>query len=405
VNALLPAATETCSYPLAWWGRALCMFLALLLMCFGGFFIALLLQGHLPDAQQLPLSIVGVIALLLAVYPLLYAWRCRLILDGEGIELRGPFSARRLARSEIAGRRTLRSQYGTSVQIWPKARGARPLRFSPGAMNPDTRFDAWMRSLPDLDEQDREQTEAQVAADPEFGSSREERLEHLAAGRRTAGTLSAAGIGAAGWLYIYPRPYDLAVLVAALMPWAAILVAARSHGLYRLDSRRNDVRPNIAVPVLLPSIALALRAWQDIGVLDPSPAIAWVAALGVLFAFTAWRVGGGGPGGTLPAAVLALVLGACYASGVVLLGNALLDRAAGERYTVQVLSQHVTHGSRGGPTYHLRLAAWGPRNAPEDVRVGRALYQLAAARRVVCVHQRPGALQISWYLVRACPDL
>lgn len=402
MNALLPAATETCSYPLAWWGRALCVFLALLLVCFGGFFIVLLLQGRLPDPQQLPLSIVAVIALLLAVLPLLYAWRCRLILDADAIELRGPFSARRLARSEIAGRRTLRSQYGTSVQIWPKAPGARPLRFSPGAINPDTHFDAWMRSLPDLDQQDREQAEAQVAADPELGSSREERLEHLAAGRRTAGMLSAAGIAAAAWLYIYPKPYDLAVLLAALVPWAAILVAARSHGLYRLDSRRNDVRPNIAAPVLLPSIALALRAWQDIGVLDPSPAIAWIAALGVPFAFTAWRVGGGA---SLPAGLLALVLGACYASGVVLLGNALLDRAGGERYRVQVLSQHVTHGSRSGPSYHLRLAPWGPRAAPEDVRVGRALYQLAATRRVVCVQQRPGALQLRWYLVRACPDL
>lgn len=401
MNALPPPA-EACSYPLTWWARALFLVFALPLLCLGGFLIALPLQKQLSNPQQLTLAIGAVIALLLAAYLLLYTWRCRLMLDADGIELRGALRTRRLLRGEIAGRRTLRSQYGTTTEIWPKAPGARPLRFSSSAMSSDTRFDAWMRSIPDLDREERERAEEQVAADPEFGGSREERLERLAAGRSSARTLSAAAIGAAAWLYVYPKPYELAVLVAALVPWAAILIAARSHGLYRLDSRRNDVRPNIAVAVLLPSIALALRAWQDLGVLDLSPALAWIAALGVLFAFTAWRVGGGG---ALATGLMALLLGACYASGVVLLANALLDRNEGERYRVQVLSQHVTHGSRSGPSYHLLLAAWGPRATPDDVRVGHALYQLAAARHVVCVHQRPGALQIRWYLVRACPEL
>lgn len=402
MSAQLPAPGEVYSYPLAWWGRALCLVLALLLLSLGGFFIALLLQGHLPDAQQLPFSIIGGIALLLAIYPILYGWRCRLLLDADGLELRGAFGAQRLAQGDIAGRRTLRSQYGSSVQLFSKTPGTRPLRFSPGAMSADTRFDAWLRLLPDLDQQDRERTEAQLAADPELGGSPEERLQRLAAARNVARALSAAAFGAAAWLYVYPKPYDYAVLLAALLPWIAIVIAARSHGLYRLDTGRNDVRPNIAAALLVPSIALALRAWQDLGILDTSQASAWIAAAGVLFAGIAWRVTAGG---SVSAALAALLPGACYAIGVVLLGNALLDRASGERYRVQVISQHLSRGSRGGTSYFLHLAPWGPRVAPADVRVGHAVYQLAAARHVVCVHERPGALAIRWYLVRACPEL
>lgn len=398
----LPAVGEAYACPLVWWGRALCVFLALVLLSLAGLFSALLLQGQLPDAQQLPFSLLAVSAALLATYPLLYAWRCRLTLDADGIELRGAFGARRLALSDVAGRRTLRSQYGTSVQIWPKAPGAKPLRFSPAAMNPDTRFNAWLRSVPDLDQQDRERAQAQVAADPELGGSPEERLQRLASARKSARVLGATAFAAAGWLYLYPQPYGYAVLLAALMPLVAIVIAARSHGLYRLDTGRNDVRPNIAAALLVPSIALALRAWQDLGVLDVSQATAWITGVAALFAFCAWRVT---VGGSLSAALAALFPGACYAIGVVLLGNALLDHAAGEQYRVPVLSQHITHGSRGGTSYYLRLAPWGARGAAGDVRVGRAVYQLGAARHLVCVHQRPGALAIRWYLVRGCPEL
>src|SRR5690348_4354388 len=47
----------------------------------------------------------------------------------------------------------------------------------------DAAFDAWFAGFPDLDAEDRRQTEAAIAADPRFDSTPAERLQRLAAAR------------------------------------------------------------------------------------------------------------------------------------------------------------------------------------------------------------------------------
>jgi len=319
----------------------------------------------------------------------------------DAIESYGALLMRRLARSDIKGRRLLRLQYGqTAVELVPREPGARSLKLSRSAMRSDAALETWLNNLPDLDVQEAADARAEIAADPELGQTPEERLASLARAKKLGRAINVATWAAAIWGFFYPQPYALALLALALLPWAAIILAAKGHGLYRLDAGRNDVRANLATPMYVPGFVLLLRAVEDVGILDWKLALTY-AVLATFIVFlaavrsdpTLWE--------RRSAAIALLCIMGAYGYGTVALGNSELDSATGENYRVQVLAMHYTRGSRS-TTYYLKLAPWGPRTQPEDVSVAGTLYRYTRPGAQVCVHQGPGALGIGWYVVNAC---
>jgi hypothetical protein len=267
-------------------------------------------------------------------------------------------------------------------------------------MRTDAALEAWLNSIPDLDAQEAAAARAEIVADPELGQTPDERLASLERAKKLARVFNGVTWAAAGWGFFYPQPYALALLVLALLPWAAIILAAKGHGLYRLDGRRNDVRPNLAAAMYLPGFVLLMRAVEDVGVLDWKLALTYSVLATVIVFLAATR---GDP--TLwerrSVAVGLFCLMGAYGYGTVTLGNSELDAAAGQNYRVQVLAMHYSRGSKS-TSYYLKLAPWGPRTQPEDVSVSSALYGVTRPGSEVCVHQGPGALGIGWYVVRAC---
>ena len=91
-------------------------------------------------------------AVLAGLYALLGSrWtRRRVILHEDGIELLGVFSARKLKRSEILGRRMVANpRGGTHYEIVPMDKAERVLRL-PSNLEMDEDFRAWMKSIPKI---------------------------------------------------------------------------------------------------------------------------------------------------------------------------------------------------------------------------------------------------------------
>jgi hypothetical protein len=260
----------------------------------------------------------------------------------------------------------------------------------------DAAFDAWIEALPDLDAQDEAASRAAIADNPEFGSSEPERLERLAGARRIATVLNGLAIGAAGWGYLYPRPYGLAVASLVLLPWVALLLVFRSHGLFRVSTQRNDVRPSLAPCLYVPGFALLARAVGDVGVIDLTQAFAVALAVGVVLALVAIA---SDVSARTPAAIFGLiVLCGPYGYGAAVTMNALVDRSARQDFKVPVLTRYMTHGR--STSYHLRLAPWGPRSEQNDVMVSQAVY--SAPGDTVCIQLKAGALGIRWFWIGRC---
>jgi hypothetical protein len=362
-----------------------------------------LMSARGPAGFAMPVLPVIVGFVLFGAWLLAAVWRSKVVLTGDAIEVHGLLTVRRLARSEIAGRRLLRVNYGQTVtEIVPNTPGVKPLKFSASSMQTDSVLNSWLGALPDLDANEAQASEAEIASDPELGHTPEERLARLARARKLASAFNAVSFAACMWGFFYPRPYSAALLSAALLPWAAILLVARSGGLYRLNTERNNVRPNLAGAIWMPAFVLLMRAVLDVGVLDWQRALIYTVLAAVVLCWAALT-----SDTTLrarrAAALAVFALSCTYGYGAVVLGNAELDHAPGNQYRVAVLARHVSRGSKS-TTYYLTLAPWGPRTQPKDVSVSWALYSRTPSGATVCVHQGPGALDISWYVVRACGD-
>lgn len=397
----VPAGTYPRTYRLALWLSGLLLLLGVI-ACAGGVALAWLLIG-----QQASAGGVWLVVALAAVLGGFGAWlmasavRSRVVLTDAAIEVHGVTRVRRLARTDIAGRRLQSVQYGQKLLILSaRDRHVRDLKVSYSGLRTDAAWDAWMAALPDLDVQEAQALEAEVAANPELGTTPEERLGRLATGRKRAQWANYITYAVAAWGYIYPRPYAAAVLALVALPWVAIVLVAKSAGLYRIDARRGDPRPSLSVAVVAPGLVLLMRAVADVGVLDFERALMYAAAVAAVLGWAAlmsdaavrrhpWS------------AVLLVLFGCAYGYGSVVLANSQLDLTPGETYQVEVLARHVSRGSRS-TSYYLRLDRWGPRTAPADVRVSGQLYTDAPPGTTVCVHRGPGALGVSWYEVSLC---
>jgi len=82
------------------------------------------------------------------------ALKSRLVINADSIEDRGVFWTRRFTRSQIAGKKTYTRDMGAYVKttvIYPISQDRRPMKIEM-IFKPTAAFDAWMASIPDVDE-------------------------------------------------------------------------------------------------------------------------------------------------------------------------------------------------------------------------------------------------------------
>jgi hypothetical protein len=324
--------------------------------------------------------------------------RVRLVLRADSIETQGLFGTRVLRLDAIAGRR-LRPTRGKPMRVIVPKQG-RPLALDSG-FPADRVLDAWYAALPDLDLRDRQSFEAAVAADPTFGRSAPERLARLASARQLAKLASMLTIGVLMWVYIYPHPYATAIVVAAVLPWCAVLIAGGSHGLVCFDSARNDVRPNLAIMLFGPAFVLGMRALLDVHLLDVPHALefGFLAGLPLVLAASLVRESGASRAWVMPAVLLAFVA-LPYGAGALVLADVQLDHQPAQTFQTEVLRKYITSGKHRQP--YLVVAPWGPKTDVEKIAVGGAYYAHVAPESTVCMNLHRGALGLAWYGVNDC---
>jgi hypothetical protein len=355
-----------------------------------------------PPSYQLPLILLGLLVpAALGGWCFIGVFRSKLVLTADAVEVHGAFRVRRMARADIAGRRTQALQYGQQLTVLRSRDPRAPELKISQSMRTDATWNAWLAALPDLDAQAARDLEAEVAANPELGQTPEERLARLAAARKLARSATFVTYAVAAWAYFYPRPYGAALLAVAALPWLAIVLVARSRGLLRIDSQRNDPRPSLALAVILPGIALLMRSLTDVGMFELWYVLAYAALVAGLITWAALTSDAALRARPWAALLLCAVAGCPYGYGAVVLGNAELDHSAGTDYRVAVLERHMSRGGRS-TYYYLLLGRWGARTEPAQERVPRDLYLQAAPGSSVCIHRGAGALAIPWYVVRSC---
>jgi hypothetical protein len=385
------------SWRVAW----IVMSVALVAICL---FLAWFIVRQNHDAPNVTLVTGGglcVVFLLMGVYLIAAGVRTKIVLTAGSIALHGALLVRQLARADIAGRRLIKQGNGYNVlHLVPKDSRGKRLQLS-YYLQTDAVLNEWIGGIPDLDAAEAKKSEAALLANTDLGVTPNERRARLARGRTVAQWFRWATLAIALWGWFYPRPYDLMLVTLALLPWVAIAMVVLSHGLYRFNSNRNEVNPELATTLLLPGLVLLLRAIIDASVIDWEKAVLFAVIAGAsillvtVLLVTELRE-------QLGAKVVVGLFMCAYAYGVIVLANVQLDTSEATRFGVQVMEKHVVEGEGAG--HRLTLSAWGPHTVPENVSVGRSLYEALSVGDTVCVHLMSGAFRISWFTVNTCPS-
>ncbi len=345
-------------------------------------------------------SLISFLFFLLGVYLAFVTIKYKIVLKTNAIELREIFTTKQLLRTQLAGWRIVPGQYISTLVLVPRDPSAAKIEIGL-TIKTDSFFLDWLSAAPNLDETELEQSRSELESNLELGVTREQRSERIATARSVATWLNWIAWIAAVWGWFYPRPYWLVILVLSGLPIVAALIGLRSRGLYQFEGRRNDLRPSLASPVILPGAALAIRALSDLHFLHWQYLIPL--AMIVCFAITAiitaadpiirqrrWPV------------LTIFFLTVMYGSGVAAQADMFLDRSNPRRFSTEVLKKHVSRGR--STSYMLTISPWGPQSTFTDVEVSARDYNSIQPGQSVCIYLFPGALRIPWYLVRPCPS-
>jgi hypothetical protein len=327
-------------------------------------------------------------------YLIMWLLQSKTILFADRIDFQGVFSTKTFPRDELRGWRVLPTSPATLVL---QRKGGSS--FKTGLVfRVDEEFSEWFDSIPSLDEKETAVSEASVQAeihnDERFGVTPSEKSETLQKARKTGKTLSTISIVAIVWGFFYPRPYEVSMLLLALLPWIGIEIMRRSHGLFRADELKNDAHPSVAYALIFPGTVLCLRAVLDYDVLQSAYAVALYVLVGCAL-FTAILIFD--PTQRIRRGVLPVffLVGVVYGYGVIVEANARLDRSPGIPYTATVQNKRVISGR--STTYRLDLSSWGPKAGTNELDVSSSTYKQIKTGQTVQLNLKMGALGVRWY--------
>jgi hypothetical protein len=324
--------------------------------------------------------------------------RVALFEDGT-VEFTELFRGRtRLRPAEIAGLRSLSHQGVTYAFFHFREQARKP--FKVGLIcERDEHFDRWLAAFPDLDSVERAAAEEAILNDAALGDDPAAREAALARARLLTRLLSGAAWAAVAWGWFRPRPYEAAIATLAAIPALAVALLFAKRGVVGVDERRNDPRPSVLVPILMPGLVLTLRGLLDFHVVDARALLAWAAPLAL--ALTGLLVAGDAQlrrRWFMPP--LAFLFAAPLAWGAVAEANVLLDASPPQRHRVAVTGKHVSSGKV--TTWKVTLAPFGSVETAEDADLRRADYDAIRVGDELCVALHAGRLGARWLDVRRC---
>jgi len=338
----------------------------------------------------------------MGIYSVLSALMYRVVLTADGVEVVEPFRRRHLLCSQIRGCRRLRTQHGPpTLVLVPTAEPRKQLKISL-MLKKDHAFDAWLARLADLDQEELDRSEQEIAGALYQHRMPEERGAHIKRLKQLAKWLNGGAVALGIATIALPDYHHLVTTTLIALPWVAVWLVARFQPLYRFGARRNDVHPDFTPVLLLPGFLLMSRALADAHTFD------WSGPL--MLAFGGVLILGGAALRVDPwfrqqrwTAVLTCVFILAYGIGAGLEIDVLADSSKPSIYPTQVLGKRVSRSSRSS-TYYLRVGPWGPITGGDEIAVSPARYRATRTGDTVCVCVGKGAFRVPWYQVRDCPE-
>jgi hypothetical protein len=183
--------------------------------------------------------------------------------------------------------------------------------------------------------------------------------------------LNIAGVIAAIWAFLFPLPYNAAVLTCALVPVVSLLVMASLKGRITFETKkRKTEEPYLTFALAAPPVALVWRALNDFHILVFDSI--WAPAMIVSLIFTALIFFFSADVKRKPVYILViLIFGFMYGYGMVVEANCLPDKSVPRTYTAKVLDKRTSYTSKSH-SYYIKVTPWGPKTEEYEINIKKS---------------------------------
>ena len=235
-------------------------------------------------------------------------------------------------------------------------------------------------------------------------ASRTEQILHMSHARqkRVASVCTMVSMAVTVWTLFWPNPYALAVGACFALPLVAVALDVWTGGAFNWQQQRMTTpRLSLASMLVLPSLALALRAGQDFNFSRWPAMLTWtiICGLSVLCGFVWLDAGLRTNKGQLVTIVFFSFL---FCFGALAMGDVMLDTSPVQIFRTTVRAKEFRWHLRGPSTFNLKVDAWGLLQVPEQVTVPHDVYIRVAIGGPVCIFSHNGSFAIPWYVVQPC---
>jgi hypothetical protein len=325
--------------------------------------------------------------------------RSRLIILREVVSMQHAFHTRTLHMDDIAGYRYV-THNRDRIRIIPNNPKLKKIDV-PTHMEGRRELEAWLARFPNLDIAEYQAETGDIFSNKQFGATETERLAYLRKAKRTAQAANVVGLLTAAWLWIWPKPYDTAMISCLLMPWIAIYLGWRFKGLLRpATSRKGSPYPSAAGLLFPPAMVLLYRVMADYKVYEPSriwpPLLTAALPVAGILLYTSVKAFAPIRRKVLGWLVLG-ILATVYSFTLVVFTNCYYNATPPRQLTVAVKGKHFVKDKT--TTYYLTLAPWGRFTGEQDESVEPQLYHTVHDDGQVHIYLFEGRWHIPWYII------
>jgi hypothetical protein len=335
----------------------------------------------------------------LMIYGIIEAYKWRLIIGEDSITAIEVFGKKKLKVVEIEGFTLLKEQ----IVVVPIDKHKKKIKISKYTKHYYELLEWFYCNFSDLDEKERVEEEEEILNNQELGRTKEERQEKLATAQKITTPLNAVAWIVLALAIFYPKPYQLILSLALIIPLIAIFIVRQYNGIIKIGQEtENSKMPSLFYAIVIPAATALLKAF-DYSIFDYSKLWTLIVLLDVLlllFMFFEQKEFSLKNKSSLLFIPLFALFFTMYSFGAVVHVNCYYDKSSPEIYTAKVISKRISK-SRNSTSYYLELSAWGKQTKDDEVSVSKGFYNRMNENDKVNIEYREGTLGVSWFEVIA----
>ncbi len=337
-------------------------------------------------------NLITVSFLLVLIFFVIEVYKRKFIITKDRIISVSAFSTKEMKFDEIKG---FTHKYN-HILIEPKNQNQKKIKIT-SDFEKNYEIESWLSKTFDYIPDQTLIEEDEILENKRLGATRESREEALKKARSITRAIDISSFILLLLASLYPKPYQLVMLLSIAIPIISIIVSKMSKGLIRLDGKKGSSLPHITYGFISTPIGILFRIILDYEIFDFTNAWIYATFIALFLLFFILRNQNEfkfeEKSSYLAVTSIFLFL-FLYGLGTVLFVNCYYNTSDPQIYYAKVLSKEIRSGK--STNHYMILSTWKLKKDTEEFNIGKELYYKLKVGGEIEIHYRNGLLAIPW---------